>query len=569
MNSIENAEDINKHLNEIDNGEFKKLMNIYKDNDKEFNAIFYAVTSEDKYPRFIPEYSGLEEVRVSRENYNKKNKLKTRDQNIVRLFTGPKKKQVLVAQYSFKDKFFQDFQLKDNDIDIFHHTDMDGDASASILYNFIKRSKLTDSVYTYRYNYNGRTLDDLITRAVVRRSKTKRKNTCFIVDLSITAIEMTNIMNSYDTVILIDHHQTSLEMINSVQTYVRPTFKLSYAIDTRCCATYLALSLLKTQFSSINYIPDNWNYPKGNVGFKTAAIIDIYDLKLDKKYPEAYKLSTYMNQYYFDYKTLYSFSIMWKNTFSYNFSEKDALGKILKAGKKLEELERMKMKLLYDNGYIYDYTVNIFKNPDEYPYQFNKVRFRAIYGTGNSSRFIKDESDIPEIDFLIRYRGDELVLVISAYTDNDIIGEVDLSKLFSKYNMGGGHKKACGGSIFTDDIYELLINIGEDVNKEYWTFGNDSSFNHFIENKPKVSSKMRYKNWKIDELKSNILKNKDLFAYYTNQLKTQSSRIINDDDLNPIDPCLEYEMDVIVRLLVRIYAIRIYNYLMHNELQVK
>ena len=555
MKSYERVQMLTDAMGNLDNGEFKKLMNYDREsNKKEFNMIHESIYSMDKYPRKIPEMSGLDEVKVSRSfNYST-------EQNVVRLFTGPKKKQVLVAQYSAGREpndlcnFLPVYELKNYDVDIFHHTDMDGDASASIIFNFIKKNRITDSVYTYRYNYNGKTIDDLITRANIRSSKTKRKNACFIVDLSLKAIEIMNILNSYETVVWIDHHQTSLQVINSVNPSNNVNKKFSYAIDSRCCATYLTLSIIKHQNDKIG---NNLWYPKGNVGFKIAALINAYDLKLDKKYPEAYEIAKDLNQFYFDYKTFHSFSSVWKNAFLYDFSEADVIHKIFTAGKKLSEIERMKLQVLYDNDYIYDYTVNLFESNEENPYHMDKVRFRAIYGTGNSSRFIKDDSDIPEIDFIIRYRGDELVLVISAYTDNDVLGEVDLSKLFSKYNMGGGHKKACGGSIFTDDIYELLTKVGETIDKEYWKFGNDSSFNNFMESN--TPDKMRYKNWKLNELKETILldSNKKLWDFYKEQVEKQRPRYANDDDLDPIDPRVEYDIDATVRLLVVLYSIMI------------
>ena len=468
-----------ERMNALDNGRFMKMANSDGGVIEEFRNIDCAVLSNDKYPRLIVEHGDFDEVRLSR------NSDKKFDQNIVRLFTGPKKKQVLVGQYSYNLSFFQPFnELDYYDIDILHHTDMDGDASASIIYNFIKSNKINNSVYTYRYNYNGKILDDIITKSIVRKKKTNKKNACFIVDLSITELDLVRILNVYDTVIMIDHHQTSLTMINEIYNKELTAKKFSYAIDTRCCATFLTLALLKYHIDKTD--DEYFVCSEDSVGYKIASLINVYDLKLDKKYPDAYEIATYMNQYYFDYKHMYSFSNIWQDAFYDPISEINVIDQIFNAGKKLAELERTKMRILYENGFVYNYTIDLFENKNEYPYKPDRIRFKAIYGTGNSSRFIKDNDDsIPEIDFLIRFRGDELILVISAYTDDDILGEVDLSKFFSKYSMGGGHKKACGGTIYTDDLYELLTSIGDNIDPSKWAFGNDSAFNYFSENRPK------------------------------------------------------------------------------------
>ena len=549
-------------MSALDNRRFMKMANSDGGVTEEFRNIDCAVLSNDKYPRLVVEYGDFDEVRLSR------NKDKKFDQNIVRLFTGPKKKQVLVGQYSYKWNFLPSFnELKDYDIDIFHHTDMDGDASASIIYNFIKINKITNSVFTYRYNYNGKTLNDLVTRAIIREKKTNKKNACFIVDLSITELDLVKILDSYDTVVMIDHHQTSLTMINDIYNKELTTKKFSYAIDTRCCATFLTLALLKYHVDKM----DNEEYyihPEDGIGYKIASLINVYDLKLDKKYPDAYEIATYMNQYYFDYKHMYSFSNIWQDAFYDPIYEINVLDKIFDAGKKLAELERTKMRILYENGFVYTYTINLFENKNEYPYKPDRIRFKAIYGTGNSSRFIKDSNDgIPEIDFLIRFRGDELILVISAYTDDDVLGEVDLSKFFSKYSMGGGHKKACGGSIYTDDIYELLTSLGDNIDSHKWAFGNDSAFNYFSENRPKKKDKTIYHNWKMKDLKDYILKNKHLFEFYTGQTNLQNTYIRKNYAVSSINPALDYEIETIVEFLVRIYSVIIYNYLTHSNLQ--
>lgn len=543
-----------KELETIDNGEFAKLFN-REENEELFKTIKNVVLSEeDKYPRSIKELSGLPEVKLSR------SRDKEKDQNVLRLFTGPKKKQVLVGQYSGKGYWlFKYDEDKDCDIDIYHHTDMDGDASASIIFNFIKANRITDSVYTYRYNYNGKTIDNLITRANIRASKTGRKSICVIVDISPKPVEMMNILNTYTKVIWIDHHQTSLSMVNSLKNIKETNEKFTYMIDTRCCATYLTLSMINATYDTSKLI-------YCHAGERLASVINVYDLKLDRKYPTAYIISKYFNQYYFDYKTLTSFAGFWKKAFYYKESENSVINKMVTTGCKLLEIENLKLKAMYENDFIYKYTLNIFNEDEEKIYGNQKLRVRAIYGMGNSARFVKHEDDgIPEIDMVIKYRGDELALVISAYTDDDLLGEVDLSKLMSKYNIGGGHKKACGCTLFTDDLYELVVSDtnSEGIDPEEWKFGNDSSYKTLVKVKPDIPSKMRFKNWKLDEMKDIINSDtvKDIWERWSQDLLMQRPNYFS----GSADVRVEYEIDQCVQLFTKLYAFRLYKYLINKK----
>ena len=504
-----------KELETIDNGEFAKLFN-REENEELFKTIKNVVLSEkDKYPRSIKELSGLPEVKLSR------SRDKEKDQNVLRLFTGPKKKQVLVGQYSGKgDWLFKYDEDKDCDIDIYHHTDMDGDASASIIFNFIKANRITDSVYTYRYNYNGKTIDNLITRANIRASKTGRKSICVIVDISPKPVEMMNILNTYTKVIWIDHHQTSLSMVNSLKNIKETNEKFTYMIDTRCCATYLTLSMINATYDTSKLI-------YCHAGERLASVINVYDLKLDRKYPTAYIISKYFNQYYFDYKTLTSFAGFWKKAFYYKESENSVINKMVTTGCKLLEIENLKLKAMYENDFIYKYTLNIFNEDEEKIYGNQKLRVRAIYGMGNSARFVEHEDDgIPEIDMVIKYRGDTL---------------------------------------FTDDLYELVVSDtnSEGIDPEEWKFGNDSSYKTLVKVKPDIPSKMRFKNWKLDEMKDIINSDtvKDIWERWSQDLLMQRPNYFS----GSADVRVEYEIDQCVQLFTKLYAFRLYKYLINEK----
>lgn len=296
---------------------------------------------------------------------------------------------------------------------IFHHIDLDGYSSASMIYNTIFTAEFVE------FNYDTEELKE----KVVGLSNTYNR-VAYVVDLSLTKDQLMIILNAYKKVFFIDHHGTSLSMIENVlnESKVKDD-KLYYAIDTRFSATYLAYMLYR-----FDYMREN-KCKEGNSLY--ASLVSVYDTKQDAKYPRAYEEGLKLNQYFNDIAVLKPdsslFEDLWK--LSPNKDKYELLDQVLDVGEQLLHLNKLKMEVLYKNEYKY-----IFK--------YNGFTIKCINGIGNSTRFCNDnELDIAMIG---REKGSNHTITLSAYSDNPRVKEVDLGRVFRKYYRGGGHPGAAG-----------------------------------------------------------------------------------------------------------------------------
>ena len=167
------------------------------------------------------------------------------------------------------------------------------------------------------------------------------------------------------------------------------------------------------------------------------------------------------------------------NTLSDSKLENIFLTKILSVGNRLFEIDQEKNALMFDNDYKYVFTSE-FKN--------NNILFLRIVGLfqfGSSNKIIgfDDDIDIPTIKMLIRYIEKDSSYSFSLYTDSDILGKLNLGQIMLKYGFGGGHPKACGGTITIKDAYELSAQIDE-----------------FYSNKNYKASRFHYQNTKLSSI---------------------------------------------------------------------
>jgi hypothetical protein len=172
-------------------------------------------------------------------------------------------------------------------------------------------------------------------------------------------------------------------------------------------------------------------------------------MKMDERFPETYQKALYMNQFYWDYQTVYVFTKFWKDSFMEEY-QIESITRMMVAGKLLWDLNLKKLKLLYKFDYVYKYTIQ---------YENGKtLTIRAIYGTGNSSRFVEShdqsENDF-EITLLIRYTNKPAILSASGYTSDQIIKDVGVNNVFGTFGLGQGHPGAAGMRISRKDMLKL------------------------------------------------------------------------------------------------------------------
>ena len=134
-----------------------------------------------------------------------------------------------------------------------------------------------------------------------------------------------------------------------------------------------------------------------------------------------------------------------------NEYELNTIGMMLESGKTLWELNKKKLELLYKYDHIYQYKVKYSNG--------QSLTIRAIYGTGNSNRFIDDDNpkdpDNMEITMLIRYTNTPVILSISAYSSDDLVKEMGINNVFGTFGIGQGHAGAAGMRISRHDILKL------------------------------------------------------------------------------------------------------------------
>ena len=398
----------------------------------------------DKYPR-----------KYFNNKFNRSNKSNYGENRVLRIIQNNNE----VAQYSnIHGNIFDD---EDDETKyqyfIFHHIDMDGIFSGAyareyIRRNFPDRTEMGKDKYIscYSYNYNTNNLKKIIRKIDYDMENCNNpKKICFVVDLSLTSEELEIILREFDNVIWIDHHSTSLTVVNNIKRKEGMTEKFGYIIDTRFCATYITASYL---LFNKNCLKDD-EKKEYEDKFVLPIIVNAYDLynKDDKK---LFEYGLYMNQFVFDKKILYPNNPIININKPYEFVEK-----ALKTGKILYDLNTQKNKALYDTNDSYR---------DEYEFEKLrskvKVHFEGIVGYGNSQVFARENiDDENNVDIKIIMHPVENVndaVTFSVYTENDIYAgadkdQINLGKVLATFNVGGGHPKACGGTVRFKDSEDL------------------------------------------------------------------------------------------------------------------
>lgn len=417
-----------------------------------------------------------------------------------------------IAKYSFKDNPFD--SIDDNCIVyVLQHTDLDGDSSAAMIINNLKSRYEKINVVPYRFNYNNglkNMVNDMeYVKEMNEMSGTKiYKYICIVVDISMRDY-MVDLMK-FDKVIWIDHHSTSFDAIslyenNKLNWKSGGRNNFAYFIDSRFSTAYLVYSLL------------NQFYPDFNINPFLAGIISAYDTKQDAKFPNAYNIGLSLNQYYTDSATMYSDDDIWKYILPYTSilnNPQEALDDIISVGSQLKQLNDIKIKLMFDNFFLYNYS-------------YDGLEFKAINGVGNSTRFNGEKYTI---GCIIRRNFKSESFTVSLYSDDEFIkNKIGLGEFCSKYFGGGGHPGAAGFVINICDIFSLDISL-QNIKR--------------FSNGPVTF---------IKGVKVNDNMNKDILLKVLQDLKDVKSKVSNPKDFYKKDETIDKILSIIFILLVYEY----------------
>ena len=539
-----NVEEIKEIINNLDGGQFKNFINqdkIFELKMKITNGINQGISEEDikeinDYERLL----GVSPSKIERETDCKEGYYGVRTYNA----DDPEDMTAIIYTEGtngiLSKKLIESIFSREYEIYMIYHNDLDGDVSASIIYNLFKND--LDDIHTYRWNYSEKLMDEFINSInmdKIHLKKSGKKMICFLCDLSPNQIVMNGLITVFDKIIWVDHHSTSIQTAISMNKVLKKK-NINFVIDKRFCASYLVWQCFE------HYFTEYFNKHIG--GLQIVSLVNMYDLKLDKLYPEAYHCAECINQGFWDYAAAYAFnnfySYGWKNWNEMKDSDYLLLGMVLNVGEQLIELDRQKKKIMYDNDFIYHYeipSVTFYKK-----FNIGNIRFNAIYGYGSVSRFINaNKIDTNEVNMLIRYTNDNRTASISIYTDSELIKKYNLGKICNYFGIGGGHAGAAGCSLNKTDIAKAIRLLDfESIEKNADLFKFDS---------------YEFNNIKLEHsIKKCIPLIKEKITKLSNVFKQQM-------DIPKLSPRYEEDVDRIFRLIIRLIWIYMYHTIIKEE----
>lgn len=334
-------------------------------------------------------------------------------------------------------------------IDILHHSDLDGDASAALILNSFRQHRNIVS-RSVAINYVGASIiDNFISK---RNENFKGRRIVFVLDITLKNEDFEKLLNAYDKVVWIDHHETSLYQ-RSISLAAKHKGKFTYFIYSENSACWYTHALLYSSFiklaeefehdARISISRDNLKDSS-----QVSGLISIYDTKKDKKYPEKYTKSLYLQQLYSDSGMMQDTSDIFTELLTDEDKEK-ALDKYLEYGKKLYTIYMEKLNVLNTVDYTEEFSIL-------------DLKFKVIYGRGNSTRFdIQKGEEKNVVNMIIHINKDKVnlnnldgILIASIYTDDEYLkANVPMSYITNKYFNGGGHAGAAG---FNMSVKEFL-----------------------------------------------------------------------------------------------------------------
>lgn len=372
-----------------------------------------------------------------------------------------------------------------NYICFLHHNDLDGLSSASVVYREIENqftnlrfstsfTKAADHIITesIKWNYNAKELsNNIIPRIKENVSLLKQIwsrlegpdsviNTLVVMtDLSFDKLEnLESVLDLFDDAIWIDHHNTSLSVLNEYKKKYPNNSSLFYYVNTKECATLHAYCIM----NAWEWIVNKYDTEHINNGLEYSALVSVYDLKQDKTYiPITYYLASSLNQLFWDFNPQTAFDFFFSDIYDpYSRYYQNLLIK-LEDGAKFLELDKKKKELLFIKDYEYKTELDLIGLNKEFEEdkiitmknfkegEIENVNIKMLYGFGNSNRFIYANKDDKNIIYgIIKYSPDNANFVLSTYTDDvDIQKGINLGEVWKFYGIGGGHPGASGCSL--------------------------------------------------------------------------------------------------------------------------
>lgn len=302
---------------------------------------------------------------------------------------------------NYTDEYLKYYKENKNPIVIFYHPDSDGITSAWLIKTALKTyiNPHLNNIKMIPYNYQ---------KDFDFTSSFTLSTGVFVVDLSLKPDQITDIYNKSKRMMIIDHHVTSEEFVNTALTTCD---NLEYIVDTKRCGAKICY----------DYVKDikKGSYTFGSKINKKA--IDLID-KFDR-----WVFENDMNPMYF-------------NTYIRESGQASPYGFflgsiILGSNKTIESCIKDGKKIFEAQAVINEIKAKAYGHEIDYDGHSAYV----VYGPGNSS-LAGDR--INHYDIIIRkiIHNDEMT--VSLYTGKDINVSV-----LAKAHGGGGHPKAAGYTV--------------------------------------------------------------------------------------------------------------------------
>ena len=386
-------------------------------------------------------------------------------------------------------------------INIFHHNDLDGDASASIVNLFVSNPYFNNTVWYTSYGY---TIDSITPACENSRNKrmSGRYAIGVIVDISLTEEYLRELLTSFDEIIWIDHHTTSISQLRDKQFNLG---KSQIILDTRYSAAYLCYNLFKGYIKkycnlSINdtlptlvsiedtkpdnkqdtYLPvtltealrkrikaksipfkisiktdlinpSDYYYESTLNGSKTIYIKNAIDYEKNNfKFNKCRFYGMYLNAYYRNMGGMNCYDTIYETLFS-NDRE---LFKILEIGKGFKELDISKKKLMSESEAMYTATYN----------------GKTIIGNANNHISTQDETNL--VTLLIR-RVNSTKIKVTAMSISKTVRNIGIDRLFKELFTDlnpGGHKGISSVTISVKDVNSFFNDLVSGGSYKYNNF---------------------------------------------------------------------------------------------------
>lgn len=367
----------------------------------------------------------------------------------------------------------------------YHHNDLDGKSAGFLVHKF-KPEMIED----YPQNYISIGYNDKFNKHTL-------KDDVVITDISIsesTYPQLLEVCKTARTVTWIDHHKTSLEVIDVHKDELQNITNLTYFVSSCACGallTYLYFNLPKKELADIRKISDKeyynisaeYNPEKDNISnIKAKVILTRFDKNNSSEavvYNYNIDIPTWI-AYVDDYDC-------WKKNFKYTDdiflgTQCEDTDVIIKDDAKniifnpfWENLDKNNISEL-DKLYTMGTTVNKYLGrrynselSDTFEWTYNGIKFLCKNGTGNSWNFGAMIDKYTAV-ILFNYSGASGKWDYSVYASDN--STFDCSE-FCKQFGGGGHFHSAGFSteylIFTDrrDILANTVYLGGISNEDY------------------------------------------------------------------------------------------------------